>query len=114
MTLPPAFGFGAVLLPRTADCPGVVTLSPAVVSDISSTNSTSLELGFYAPWRLPATNGVRVIITAVPGLLVNPSSLVLPGKVVITAPNASKGYYFLNISGEGVLPTRRWVRVVSE
>jgi hypothetical protein len=129
VTLPAAFGFGAVILPRSSDCPRVVTVEPAVVPDISNANSTTIDLGLHAPWRAAhgaVTNRndvvealkkklstvVQVRLDAVPGLKVSPSSLVLPGKVVISAPGASPGHYLLTITGDGALPTRRWVRVV--
>ena len=118
-------GVSAVLLP-TPTCPGLLQLEPAVVPTIDATraNSTTLRLHVHA-WQAAARKSgtddaaITVAVRA-PGLSLSASSVTLvPGatlmlRVANSTASADKRpkFFMLTIEGEGVLPTRRWVKAV--
>lgn len=118
-------GVSAVLLP-TPTCPGLLQLEPAVVPTIDATraNSTTLRLHVHA-WQAAArksgTNDAAIAVAVrAPGLSLSASSVTLvPGatltlRVANSTASADKRpkFFMLTMEGEGVLPTRRWVKAV--
>jgi hypothetical protein len=118
-------GFSAVLLPKP-ECDALVIVAPLDIPTIDATgaNSTTISLSVFAPWqqlRADAGSNTSSAITvnvSAPGLNLSASTVTLPGSVTLTADSASGldgvplYYFMLTIEGEGVLPTRRWVKAV--
>jgi hypothetical protein len=118
-------GFSAVLLPKP-DCDALVVVTPLTIPAIDATgaNSTTISLSVLAPWQQrrasPNSNTFTVNITA-PGLKLSASTITLPGSLTLTAAVSAFNlkhmpvyYFMLTIEGDGVLPTRRWLKAVQQ
>ena len=119
MTLRIVGGFSAVLLP-TAGCPGLLVLTPPVIPTIDAhgANSTTVALSMHAPWQSGRVAGTVTVTVTAPGLKLSAANVTVPGVLTIAValaadkPSVRPVYFMLTIAGEGVLPTRRWVKAV--
>jgi len=103
-------GFSAVYLRRKGGL-RLLSVSPAGVIVLGPGNSTSLNLtAFDAGNR----TGITITVSA-PGLYASTTQLRLPATLTLTvAPNTTAGYHRVTLTGEGMLPTVRWVQVVCD
>jgi hypothetical protein len=125
-------GFSAVLLPKPS-CDALLLVTPATIPtiDILGRNSTTVLLELHAPWQPAATRAstmagrpITVHVTA-PGLVLSASTITFSAggnptqnntltlavhQGAAAAAGKKPAFFMLTVEGDGVFPTRRWVR----